>query len=154
MPSRDVGLTDDRRFGEYPAQLECQIIYRLVNDPGLTNHFEILWCSKRERAIAGAHGFDQRRVSSTNFSGMHVAVRVLLQRAIILTEDEPEELDARVLRALETGNVFPGIRRAANYNQRELCIDPFISLDDKVRVILGFKAADVKNVTIRCQTIF
>src|ERR1051326_398291 len=89
-------------------------------------------------------------MSATDFSCMNVAIRILLQRPVILAKDETGEDDSLVAAStgFQTVDVLLGVRRIANDQQTVSGADFLERLDHEVSVVLGLESRDVQDVPV------
>src|SRR6185369_12025961 len=116
----------------------------------LADHFNILGRRECEDAVSITHRFEQRGVSAADFGCMNVAIRVLLERAVILTKHKTGEDDALVSARtrLQAVDVLLGVRRVANYQQPVGSAHLLKSFDHEMSVVLRLETGDVQDVPV------
>ena len=101
-------------------------------------------------AITEAHGLYQSGVSTADFGGVHVAISVLLQRAIIASKNKSGKDDAFVAPrpGFQIADVITRVRSIADDQKLVARTHALESFNDQVGIVLGFQPRNIEHVTV------
>src|SRR5690242_21605114 len=95
-------------------------------------------------------------MSAADFGRMNVAIRILLECAVVLAKDEASEDDSLVAAStgFQTVDVLLGVRRIADNQQAVSSANFFERLDDQVSIVLRFEPRNVQDIPVWLDSPF
>lgn len=107
--------------------------------------FAVLLRAEIENGLARGHGFDERGMNATDFAGKDVKAGIAQELPITAAVDGAEENYAGVGSRFQALDVSGIVGVAADDDQRPIAVDSAIGVEEKLRVVLWFQAADIQD---------